>query len=94
MAEGDSAVQCLSHKLSLKKRDTVTTVRELTLAYIKRLRALGWHLHAMCGRYWWSCKAMNRSCIIRSTPAQKVQVQDVCAASAGCNQTSQRWITL
>ena len=52
VAEGDSAVQCLSHKLSLKKRDTVTTVRELTLAYIKRLRALGWHLHAMCERYW------------------------------------------
>ena len=64
VAQGDSAVQCLSHKLSLKKRDTVTTVRELTLAYIKRLRALGWHLHAMCERYWCTCKAVNRLCSI------------------------------
>lgn len=49
-AQGDSALQCLGHKLSLKKRDTVTTVKELTLAYIKRLRALGWHLHFQCER--------------------------------------------
>ena len=94
MAEGDSAIQCLSHKLSLKKRDTVTTVRELTLAYIKRLRALGWHLHAMCERYWCAYKAVNRLCSIQFTRAQKVRVQDVCAAFAGCNQMSQRWIIL
>ncbi|CAK0755957.1 hypothetical protein CVIRNUC_002414 [Coccomyxa viridis] len=61
VAEGDSAVQCLSHKLSLKKRDTVTTVRELTLAYIKRLRALGWHLHAMCERLQSGNVALDRT---------------------------------
>ena len=44
-AQGDTALQCLSHKLSLKKRDSVTTVKDLTLTYIRRLRALGWHLH-------------------------------------------------
>ena len=49
-AQGDTALLCLGHKLSLKKRDTVAIVREITLAYIKRLRALGWHLHAHCER--------------------------------------------
>ncbi len=49
-AQGDTALHCLGHKLSLKKRDTAAVVRDLTLAYIKRLRALGWHLHAQCER--------------------------------------------
>lgn len=50
-AEGDTALQCLGHKLSLKKRDSANTIKDLTLAYIKRLRALGWHLHFQCERY-------------------------------------------
>jgi len=49
-AQGDTALQCLSHKLSLKKRDSVTTVKDLTFTYIKQLRALGWHLHFQCER--------------------------------------------
>lgn len=49
-AQGDTALHCLGHKLSLKKRDTAAAIRDLTLAYIKRLRALGWHLHAQCER--------------------------------------------
>ena len=49
-AQGDTAQHCLGHKLSLKKRDTAAAIRDLTLTYIKRLRALGWHLHAQCER--------------------------------------------
>ena len=66
VAGGDSAVLCLSHKLSLKKRDTVTTVRDFTLAYIKRLRALGWHLHSMCERYGCTCKTVKAHAVSSS----------------------------
>lgn len=44
-AEGDSPEECLKYKLTIKKKDSTATVKEITLAYIKRLRALGWYLH-------------------------------------------------
>jgi hypothetical protein len=44
-AEGDTPQDCLGQKLSIKKRDSAAAVKEVTLAYIKRLRALGWHLY-------------------------------------------------
>ncbi len=48
--EGDTAEDCLNFKLTIKKKDSAATVKELTLSYIKRLRALGWHLHLECER--------------------------------------------
>lgn len=49
-AEGDSAEDCLNFKLTIKKKDSAATVKEVTLSYIKKLRALGWHLHLQCER--------------------------------------------
>ena len=49
-AEGDTPEACLGHKLSIKKRDSAAAIKELTLQHIKRLRALGWHLHLQCER--------------------------------------------
>ncbi len=49
-AEGDTPEDCLNYKLTLKKKDSVATVKKVTLSHIKRLRALGWHLHFQCER--------------------------------------------
>lgn len=35
---------CLGHKLTFKKREDAKVLKETLLAYVKRLRALGWHL--------------------------------------------------
>ena len=58
-AEGDTPEACLGHKLSIKKRDSAAAIKDLTLQHIKRLRALGWHLHLQCGRYDRSCWVYN-----------------------------------
>jgi hypothetical protein len=50
-AAGDTPEDCLNEKISIKRRDNVGTVKDITLPYIKRLRALGWHLHFRCERY-------------------------------------------
>lgn len=49
-SRGDTPEECLNEKISIKRRDTAANVKEVALGYIKRLRALGWHLHFQCER--------------------------------------------
>ena len=49
-AEGETPEDCLGQKLSIKKRESAAIIKDVTLSYIKRLRALGWHLHGQAER--------------------------------------------